>query len=537
MGDNLGEQSLEGIKDSGREELVLLPLCDIAGYACFNVWAFIAAFSSLLQPAGDASQVVLSIFSLAQLRCFLLLGVFAGSVLVFARTGRHVFEAGVNPLHLICSMATLALVFTLYIPIPRSADAVLWMIAGVGQSAMFALWGKRLRVLSRVQQLYVVCSGFIFGGIGLALVPYVQLAIINISLGVLPIASLLFLYFARRQWLGDAAIGPGVVPNSHSFKEQIPFEDDRSQIFLRGLFSLLYSIPFGLVVCASTISETYQPLGVVLFGVSNIAAAALTMLATRHDERQVCNLMPRLFLPVTSFCLLVFAALYPNSPALISIVGLALLFGCYEILNAYTAYAYSTYDIVRCQWELNSSKAGNAAGFFIGWMIAVVMLSSQIIGTHSLLVLCFALVSVTLTLDTLLFKEMRLQFQEVETDSDPVLEISSVKAAPAQVKDNKSGHWVRACTELAKAYKLSPRQTEIFFLLAKGRNIQYIKEDLVLSAATVKSHTYNIYQKMKIHTRQELISIVEQAVEQSKREHPDVKNLPDEPERRQSSNG
>ena len=132
---------------------------------------------------------------------------------------------------------------------------------------------------------------------------------------------------------------------------------------------------------------------------------------------------------------------------------------------------------------------------------------------------------------------MRLQFQEVETDSDPVLEISSVKAAPAQVKDNKSGHWVRACTELAKAYKLSPRQTEIFFLLAKGRNIQYIKEDLVLSAATVKSHTYNIYQKMKIHTRQELISIVEQAVEQSKREHPDVKNLPDEPERRQSSNG
>ena len=61
-------------------------------------------------------------------------------------------------------------------------------------------------------------------------------------------------------------------------------------------------------------------------------------------------------------------------------------------------------------------------------------------------------------------------------------------------------------------YKLSPRQKEIFLLLAKGRNVQFIRDELVLSTPTVKSHIYNIYQKMGVHSHQELIDLVENGV-------------------------
>jgi len=62
---------------------------------------------------------------------------------------------------------------------------------------------------------------------------------------------------------------------------------------------------------------------------------------------------------------------------------------------------------------------------------------------------------------------------------------------------------------VAKLYQLSPRETEIIALLAKGRNAAYIQEALVISPHTVKSHIYNIYRKLDIHSQQKLMDFVE----------------------------
>lgn len=67
------------------------------------------------------------------------------------------------------------------------------------------------------------------------------------------------------------------------------------------------------------------------------------------------------------------------------------------------------------------------------------------------------------------------------------------------------------CKELAELYKLGPRETEVFLLLARGRNNRYIQEKLVLSRNTVKAHIKHIYTKMDIHDHQELIDMVEES--------------------------
>lgn len=69
-----------------------------------------------------------------------------------------------------------------------------------------------------------------------------------------------------------------------------------------------------------------------------------------------------------------------------------------------------------------------------------------------------------------------------------------------------------AFAEIASDAGLTKRQTEIFGYLAKGRNAPYIGEELVVSYHTVKAHIYRIYQKLDVHSQQELIDLVEERV-------------------------
>ncbi len=69
------------------------------------------------------------------------------------------------------------------------------------------------------------------------------------------------------------------------------------------------------------------------------------------------------------------------------------------------------------------------------------------------------------------------------------------------------------CVALAERYGLSPRELEVFMMLARGRDRTYIQEQLVVSRNTVKAHVKHVYAKLDIHAHQELIDLVEGAGE------------------------
>ena len=66
----------------------------------------------------------------------------------------------------------------------------------------------------------------------------------------------------------------------------------------------------------------------------------------------------------------------------------------------------------------------------------------------------------------------------------------------------------KRCAEVSKAYKPSPRESEILVLLAQGRTRTYIQEELVLAENTVKSHVAHIYTKLGVRDRRDMIDIV-----------------------------
>lgn len=66
-----------------------------------------------------------------------------------------------------------------------------------------------------------------------------------------------------------------------------------------------------------------------------------------------------------------------------------------------------------------------------------------------------------------------------------------------------------ACGSISKSLGLTHRETEILRLLAHGRDVPFVSESLHLSPHTVRGYVKTLYQRIGVHSRQELIDFVE----------------------------
>ena len=64
------------------------------------------------------------------------------------------------------------------------------------------------------------------------------------------------------------------------------------------------------------------------------------------------------------------------------------------------------------------------------------------------------------------------------------------------------------CQKLAAENGLTPREEEILELIALGRSAKYIADDLTISHNTTRTHIKHVYEKLNIHSKQELLDLV-----------------------------
>lgn len=62
---------------------------------------------------------------------------------------------------------------------------------------------------------------------------------------------------------------------------------------------------------------------------------------------------------------------------------------------------------------------------------------------------------------------------------------------------------------LAEKYRLSPREREVVALFARGRSVPYIRETLCISKNTIETHLKHAYTKMGVHSKQELLDLLD----------------------------
>ena len=65
-----------------------------------------------------------------------------------------------------------------------------------------------------------------------------------------------------------------------------------------------------------------------------------------------------------------------------------------------------------------------------------------------------------------------------------------------------------SCLMITQKYRLTQRESEILRYTALGRSARFIAEDLLISHNTARTHVKHVFEKLNIHSKQELIDLV-----------------------------
>lgn len=90
------------------------------------------------------------------------------------------------------------------------------------------------------------------------------------------------------------------------------------------------------------------------------------------------------------------------------------------------------------------------------------------------------------------------------------IHLYNIRSAPRFAQEAERIRFDNACEAIVLEAALTPRERDVFYLLALGRSNKQVERALVLSPDTVKTHVRHVYGKLDIHSREELVELVEE---------------------------
>ena len=283
----------------------------------------------------------------------------------------------------------------------------------------------------------------------------------------------------------------------------VPLQESRESARWRPSFmaiAVAYGVVFGLGIGSTTqlagSEALYSGIAVMLLLGAFTAWLCIRFLSKRIEQAGSF----RLLFPVLIIALIPMSFLQgiPAVACNLLVLGCYVFFESVDLDLALTLaernHASRVYLAATCQAFLYLGMAG-------GHIVGLVATSSGIMDYAMLSAAALAMV-VVLALFVTFASVSPLAGQE---DKPAVIPVSEEENATV-------GHWKLRCDTVARQAGLSARETEVFMLLAKGRGVEHIQNKLCISSHTVKTHVYNIYRKMGIGSREELLDAVEAAV-------------------------
>ncbi len=171
---------------------------------------------------------------------------------------------------------------------------------------------------------------------------------------------------------------------------------------------------------------------------------------------------------------------------------------------------------------------------FVLLVIAFVLLATRLMPNESVMVRnavrCPAVKLMTLELDEKLDINTEHQVADVTVSEEPFFESASSsggahaadattppslnenpfgKPQPSQVGET-GGKFSRKIRRVAETYMLTERETDILFEWVKGNGAAYIQEKYCISEGTVKTHIRNIYRKLNVHKKSDLMRLIDE---------------------------
>ena len=288
---------------------------------------------------------------------------------------------------------------------------------------------------------------------------------------------------------------------------------------------IVLSIPMGYLRCSPDAFATIsggREWEVVL--ATTIVLMAIVAMTEAFAERRGYLLMPALIF------LLQVAALITHmmSGTYTTFVSLVLLYAGYYL---FLAMVYLGLGAIVATAKVNALRLfawamiANVGGLILGFLLSIARtwISSDLMTATTLVLSCLVFILGITLLQSKSYSIFRVNSVDEDAYSFELLGTPAFfglvvdEAAPAAEHAEETDEQdtsllnvvILHCSEVSHAYHLSARESSVLVELACGKTIASIAKDLFVSENTIKAHTKSIYRKLNIHTREELIALVE----------------------------
>jgi DNA-binding CsgD family transcriptional regulator len=398
------------------------------------------------------------------------------------------------------------------------APFVTMALVGVAQGFMVLLWSSFLSTIGehRVLLFSAICVGCAAGlTLLMSFLQPLPAVWITFLFGCLAMGCFAFIHFRQAER-----------PRPLLVKARV--SDKRFSIHIKSTISvILYSMMLGIAVCFIAASDSGL-FGVVAASVAVIVASVIVGMDSTRFHRINESLLDKFHMP--AIVLGIAPMFFTDRTA--QVLGCAWLLCFFMVVFIINLTALAEHTRIH---QLNSvrifgfGRAGNAFGFLVGGLACYAAFyaprSEAFSGDNAHTWVVAILLGVFAIGASFIFEdhypvgsgspgairapERRPSAARPLPDNDLHALSTYMLTKPDNSPNMQAGIWKRRIKALSIECNLSPRETDVLFLLAKGRNAEFIQNELVVSRHTAKAHIYHIYQKTGVHSRQDLIDLLE----------------------------
>ncbi len=530
----------------------------IVGLALHNAWVCSAMYSaSMFGTAVNFTGVRGASFSLLYIVSSV--GFFITSIVAccidqrltrYSRSRRHMLLAGI----VTCVSTLLSLVpHVAPEPVSLAVEVLAGLATGVGSAALMLYWGTALaredEALSAPATLAGLIGGFALNVLVLQALPSPVGGLVAAALPLFEYACLAY-----------------VSPNEHA-PVGVSFNALPTSKAKFGLVVMEATVLMGLAIALlkqtsiqTTFSGTTSPSKFVILVMSACVAAVPLVIFRMSSKKGDWQFLLRRALPITTCVILLAALAMGEQDLFFEMFMVAAYFLCEALLwlfGVFTAHRLRLSPI----FLFGLLRGGATASMLVGAIViqyasdfldalppngkgfAVIVVVLVLFATRLLpreadmmrtVVRCPAVRLIAADMDERLRilaerKAAELQAQAADAQGESGADeprcttgeagshacaggpsMRSPLEAQARQGGETGGKFSRKVRRVADIYMLTERETDILFEWVKGNGAPYIQEKYSISEGTVKTHIRNIYRKLNVHKKSDLMRLIEE---------------------------
>lgn len=368
-------------------------------------------------------------------------------------------------------------------------------LTGLGSAGFFLSWECYLASLEIEKARYTLAAGSALSPFVYAIVYFLPTPLSSLGVIVLIIISLVALWVSGRDRFERAAARAAVPQNESNVTVY-------KQVFLSFWRPMLALASLGFVAGAvRSLAFENSDAGIAINGISFIgvlASALGLLLYWKFGKRE-----------------LRFSRFYEGVFPFVATGFLALPFFDWNYTVLFAGFVYFLFSVASILMMLSSIKIANTGkvsplftyGIYAGSVYCLMSLGSSI-GTLQQIFSSFGIAQISvLSLFCVWLLAVALLFLRKRNTRHPSADEISTEERVLLTEQ------LRQRTEqLARTQGLSARETEVMQLVACGRDVKHIASQLFVSENTIRTHNKNIYRKLGIHSRQELLDLLDKNV-------------------------